>query len=107
MEGGLLQRVQWGVPRPRVRGELHGRQSFDWAELSVYIRDRVGLDRDRFRTDRADDIRVVVFDEVSIDTDHVLRWGNPVTTYRIVSIAGFIADEATGARYASEIVVIR
>ena len=103
----MLQRIEWGVPRPRIRGELHGRRDFDWKELLVYIQDRAGLDRDRFRTDRADGIRVVVFDVVSIATDHVLRWGDPAHTFKIKSVAGFVQDESTGARFASEIVVIR
>ena len=105
MAGGLLQEIQWGVPGPRIRGNLYGRRSFTWVPLDAYIQSRQALDRDRLSTDRVDDMLLVFLEPLAIRDDHVFRWGEH--TYSVRKISGLVQDETTGTRYASEVTVVR
>ena len=105
--GGLLQPVEWGVPGPRIRGNLYGRRSITWAPLDAYIESRQALDRDRITTDRADDILLVFLEPLAIKDNHIFRWGEPPHVYSVKKITGLLKNAETGTRYASEVVVIR
>ena len=64
LEGGLLQE---GVPGER---DVMGRRPFTYSPIDALIEDRPALDRGTLDTDRADDTVLVIFDPVSILTEH-------------------------------------
>ena len=104
LAGGLLQEISWGVPGDRDR---YGRRTFTWATLFAYIQSGQALDRDRYSTDRADDILLVILEPLAIKDDHLFRWGDPIMTFKVKSISGLLQDEDTGVRFSSEVTVIR
>ena len=101
--GGLLQRVEWGVPTGE-RDE-RGRRTYEYSDLDAFIEDRPALDRGTLDTNRADNTVVVILDPVAITDEHLFRWGGH--TYKVKAIDGIVQDETTGTRYFSEVVVIR
>ena len=105
LAGGLLVEVEWGVPGPRIRGNLYGRRSITWSMLFAHIQSRQALDRDRLSTDRVDDMLLVFLEPLAIRDDHVFRWGEH--TYSVRKISGLVLDEETGVRFSSEVTVIR
>ena len=106
--GGMLQRVEWGIPDPPlVPPDVRGRKTFTYTMLDVLIELRPALDRDRITTDRADDTVLTILDPLAITDEHFFRWGEPPDTYSVKSIDGIVQDEETGTRYASEVTVIR
>ena len=105
LDGGLLQLVSWGVPEGE-RDE-RGRITYAYSDLDALIEERPALDRSTIDTDRADDIKLIVLDPLSITDEHLFRWGDPPHTYKVKAIDGVVQDEETGTRYASEVTVIR
>ena len=105
LDGGLLQLVSWGVPLGE-RDE-RGRITFSYSDLDAFIEQRPALDRGTLDTDRADNTVLVIFDPVSILTEHTFRWGDPPHVYQIKAVEGLLKDEKTGTRYASEVTVLR
>ena len=105
--GGLLQPVEWGVPGPRIRGNLYGRRPITWSMLDAYIQSSPALDRDRLSTDRSDDILLVILEPVAITDNHIFRWGDPPHTYSVKKVTGLLQDEETGVRFSSEVTVQR
>ena len=105
LEGGLLQAVSWGVPVGE-RDE-RGRITYSYSDLDAFIEDRPALDRAAIDTDRSDEIVVIILDPVAIDDEDLFRFGNPIHVYKIKAIDGLIADELTGTRYSSEMILIR
>ena len=105
LKGGLLQPIEWG--KPTGARDERGRVTYAWADLDAFIEDRPALDRGTLDTDRADNTVLMIFDPVAITDEHLFRWGEPPHTYSIKKVSGFIRDEDSGTRYASEIVVIR
>ena len=103
--GGLLQRVEWGVPTGE-RDE-RGRRAYEYSDLDVFIEDRPALDRSTTSTERVDNTVVVILDPLAITDEHLFRWGDPPHTYKVKAIDGLLQDEETGTRYFSEVVVIR
>ena len=105
LAGGLLQPVEWGVPGPRIRGNLYGRRTFTYSAIDAFIEQRPALDRDRLDTERVDNTLLTILEPVAITTEHLFRWGDH--TYSVKAVDGVIKDETTGTRYASEVTVIR
>ena len=107
LEGGLLQKIEWGVIVPQDPPDPRGRKTYAYSEIDAFIEQRPALDRGRFSTERADNTVLVILDPVAITDEHLFRWGDPPHTYKIKAIDGLIQDEETGTRYASEVTVIR
>ena len=105
LDGGVLQEIEWGTPtgEPDVRGRV----TFTYTPLDALIEQRPALDRGTLDTDRADNTVVVILEPVSISTEHLFRWGDPLHVYSIKAVDGIVQDEETGTRYASEVIVIR
>ena len=105
LDGGVMQPVEWGVPTGPP--DIRGRRTFTYSMLDALISERPALDRSTIDTDRADNTVLVIFDPVSILTEHLFRWGDPLHVYKIKAVDGLLQDEETGTRYASEVTVIR
>ena len=103
LEGGLLKLVEWGIPTGE--SDERGRTAYEYSEIYAMIEDRPALDRDAKNTDRADNTVLIILDPVSITDADVFRWGEPPHVHKIKAIDGLL--EATGVRFASEVVVIR
>ena len=103
-KGGLLQRVEWGIPGER---DVRGRRTFAFSPLDAFIEQRPALDRSTIDTDRADNTVVIVLDPIAITDDHLFRWGDPPHVYKVKAVDGLLKNAETGTRYASEITVIR
>ena len=58
-------------------------------------------------TERSDNTVLHILDPVAITDEHLFRWGDPPHVYKIKAVDGLLQDEATGTRYASEVVLIR
>ena len=107
LAGGLLQPVEWGVPGPRILGDLYGGRSIAWAPLDAYIESRQALDRGRLSTQRVDDILLVFLEPLEILDSHLFRFGDPPIIYKVKSISGLLQDHGAGIRYSTEVVLIR
>ena len=105
LAGGILQEVQWGVPGPRIRGNVYGQRTFTYTPLDALIEERPALERSTLATDRADDTVLTILDPVAITDSDTFRWGDHI--YSVKKIDGVIKDQTTGTRYASEVTVIR
>ena len=103
--GGLLQRVEWGVPTGEP--DERGRRTYEYSNLDAFIEDRPALDRSTIDTDRADNTVLTILDPVAVFDEHVFRWGDPPHTYKIRAISGLVQDEETGLTYHAEVTVIR
>ena len=88
LEGGLMQEIEWGVPvgPPDIRG----RRTFTYTPLDALIEQRPALDRGTLSTDRADNTVLVIFDPVSILTEHLFRWGDPLHVYSVKAVDGIV-----------------
>ena len=105
LEGGLLQEIEWGVPTGPP--DIRGRRTFTYTPLDALIEQRPALDRGTLSTDRADNTVLVIFDPVSILTEHLFRWGDPLHVYSVKAVDGIVQDEETGVRFVSEVTVLR
>ena len=105
LDGGLLQEIEWGVPTGPP--DIRGRRTFTYTPLDALIEERPALDRGTLSTDRADNTVLVIFDPVSILTEHLFRWGDPLHVYSVKAVDGIVQDEETGVRFASEVTVLR
>ena len=107
LAGGALREVQWGVPGPRIRGNVRGQRNFAYTPVFAFIEQRPALDRDRITTDRADDTVLTILDELAITDADVFQFGDPIHVYRIKAVKGLLKNETTGVRFSSEVTVIR
>ena len=103
----VLQPVEWGVIVPQDPPDPRGRKVYAYSEIDALIEEGPALDRGTLRTERSDDIKVIVLDPVSITDADLFRWGEPSHTYRVKQVDGLIQDEESGTRYFSEVTVIR
>ena len=110
LDGGLLQEIEWGVVVPVVLPDLpdpRGRKNYAYSDLDAFIEQRPALDRGALSTERSDNTVLHILDPVAITDEHLFRWGDPPHVYKIKAVDGLLQDEATGTRYASEVVLIR
>ena len=110
LAGGLLREVEWGVVVPVVLPAVpdpRGRKVYAYTTIDALIEQRPEIDRGRFSTERSDDIKLIVLDQLSITDEDLFRFGEPLHTYSVKKIDGVISDEELGTRYASEVTVIR
>ena len=108
LAGGVLREVEWGKRGPQIRGNVRGRRNITYTPLDVFIQSGKGLNRGSgFTTERADEIVLIVLDPVAITDSDSFRWGDPPNTYSVKAVEGLIADEETGTRFSSEVVLIR
>ena len=110
LAGELLQEIEWGTVVPVVLPDLpdpRGRKTYAYTTLHAFIEQRPALDRGTVSTERADDIKLIVLDPVSITDADLFRWGEPLHVYSIKAVDGIVQDEASGIRYFSEVTVIR
>ena len=103
LAGGVLQPVAWLRKTGPI--DVRGRQAVSTTMIDALIQQRPALDRDRSDTDRADDTVLTILDPLAITDEHFFKWGGH--TYSVKKIDGLLQDEDTGARFASEVVVIR
>ena len=105
LDGGLLRSVEWR--RRSGKKDLRGRQAVTSTPIDAFIEARPALARAPLDTERADDIVLVILDEVAITDSDTFRWGEPPHVYKIKAIDGVLQNEETGVRFASEVVLIR
>ena len=106
LNGGLLQEVEHGYPvgEPDIRG----RRTYEFETLDAFIEQRPALDRGSgFTTDRNDDTTLTILDPVAIFDDNIFKFGDPEHVYKVKKIDGVVANEETGVRFSSEVIVVR
>ena len=104
LAGGLLQKIEWGIPgEPDERG----RKSFTYFLIHAMIEDRPALDRGTTSTDRADNTVLTILDPLAITDEHIFRFGDPVHVYSIKKVDGIVLDPETVIRFYSEVTIIR
>ena len=108
LKGGLLQEVEWGVVVPQDPPDPRGRKVYAYSEIDAFIEQRPALDRGSgFTTDRNDDTTLTILDPVAITDEHLFRFGDPLHVYSVKAVDGVVANEETGVRFSSEVIVVR
>ena len=103
LDGGLLRSVEWR--RRSGKKDLRGRQTISTTLIDVFIEARPALTRSPLDTSRADDIVLLILDEVAVTDADTFRWGGHV--YKVSKVDGVVKNESTGIRFSSEVTVIR